>query len=328
VFASPHCLVDFGSGAAIATLDGMKLLAREGFSCEAFCGSKTDAHEEILLEESLSRQGMPYEARRATIGDMEARLIFARQESVPVTLFQGMSTRAMGLERAESETFLKALQAFLDRQRPDVLVTYGSDPLTMEIIYRAKVRDIPVVFWLHNFSYHDTWPFRHVDYVLVPSETARQHYWEYLGMACRQLPNVADPRRVLAAKREPQYLTFVNPDPAKGVRVFARIAEELGRRRPDIPILVVEGRSTLRQPYVDDLTLRGLPNVRTMENTPDPRQFYSVSKLVLMPSLWRESSPLVAIEAMANGIPVLASDRGGLPETVGEGGFLFAIPAR
>ena len=35
---------------------------------------------------------------------------------------------------------------------------------------------------------------------------------------------------------------FVNPQPTKGLFVFARIAEQLQRRRPDIPILVVESR--------------------------------------------------------------------------------------
>jgi glycosyltransferase involved in cell wall biosynthesis len=47
-----------------------------------------------------------------------------------------------------------------------------------------------------------------------------------------------------------------------------------------------------------------------------------------MPSLWRESLGRVAIEAMANGIPVLASDRGALPETLGDAGFVFSIPDR
>ena len=37
---------------------------------------------------------------------------------------------------------------------------------------------------------------------------------------------------------------------------------------------------------------------------------------------------MVAMEAMLNGIPVLASRRGGLPEVVGDGGFLFDIPDR
>ena len=49
---------------------------------------------------------------------------------------------------------------------------------------------------------------------------------------------------------------------------------------------------------------------------------------MLMPSLWRESLGRVPIEAMANGIPVLASDRGALPETLGDAGFVFTIPDR
>src|ERR1017187_8611958 len=65
-----------------------------------------------------------------------------------------------------------------------------------------------------------------------------------------------------------------------------------------------------------------------MANTPDPRDFYGVSRVVLMPSLWRESLGRVPIEAMANGIPVLASDRGALPATLGDAGFVFTIPER
>ena len=47
-----------------------------------------------------------------------------------------------------------------------------------------------------------------------------------------------------------------------------------------------------------------------------------------MRSLWRESLGRVPIEAMANGIPVLASDRGAIPETLGDAGFVFTIPDR
>ena len=48
--------------------------------------------------------------------------------------------------------------------------------------------------------------------------------------------------------------------------------------------------------------------------------------MLLAPSLWNESFGLVAAEAMLNGIPVLASNRGALPEIVGDAGFLFPIP--
>ena len=44
-----------------------------------------------------------------------------------------------------------------------------------------------------------------------------------------------------------------------------------------------------------------------------------------MPSLWLESFGLVAAEAMLNGIPVLASNRGGLPETIGTTALTLAL---
>jgi glycosyltransferase involved in cell wall biosynthesis len=68
--------------------------------------------------------------------------------------------------------------------------------------------------------------------------------------------------------------------------------------------------------------------MNAMANTPDPRDFYRVSRVVLMPSLWRESFGRVAAEALLNGIPVLASRRGALPEVLREAGFLFDIPER
>jgi glycosyltransferase involved in cell wall biosynthesis len=65
-----------------------------------------------------------------------------------------------------------------------------------------------------------------------------------------------------------------------------------------------------------------------MTNTPDPRDFYRAAKLMLVPSLCQETLARVPIEAMLNGIPVLASRRGALSETVGENGYVFDVPAR
>ena len=65
-----------------------------------------------------------------------------------------------------------------------------------------------------------------------------------------------------------------------------------------------------------------------MAQTPDPRDFWRVARVCLMPSLWLESQGLVAVEAMINGVPVIASDRGALPETLGGAGVLLPLPAR
>jgi hypothetical protein len=67
-FASPHCLIDFTSGAAIATLQALRFLSSLGFQCQAFCGSQLDAPEEALFEELLANQKSPYETRNALVG--------------------------------------------------------------------------------------------------------------------------------------------------------------------------------------------------------------------------------------------------------------------
>jgi glycosyltransferase involved in cell wall biosynthesis len=49
---------------------------------------------------------------------------------------------------------------------------------------------------------------------------------------------------------------------------------------------------------------------------------YAETKIVLVPSRWAEAWGRVVSEAQVSGIPALASDRGGLPESVGSGGIL------
>ena len=52
------------------------------------------------------------------------------------------------------------------------------------------------------------------------------------------------------------------------------------------------------------------------------RKVYGECRILLAPSLWEEAYGRVATEAQLSGIPVVASDRGGLPEAVGPGGIL------
>jgi glycosyltransferase involved in cell wall biosynthesis len=51
-------------------------------------------------------------------------------------------------------------------------------------------------------------------------------------------------------------------------------------------------------------------------------QLYAGARLVVIPSL-DEGFGFTALEAMSAGIPVLASDRGSLPEVVGDAGILI-----
>ena len=47
------------------------------------------------------------------------------------------------------------------------------------------------------------------------------------------------------------------------------------------------------------------------------------TSIIVIPSIWREPFGLVAAEAMSNGIAIIASDIGGIPEIVKENGILI-----
>lgn len=57
----------------------------------------------------------------------------------------------------------------------------------------------------------------------------------------------------------------------------------------------------------------------------DMRAIYAETDILVLPSLWDENQPVSIMEAMASRIPVVASNKGGIPELIEDGitGFLF-----
>ena len=116
-----------------------------------------------------------------------------------------------------------------------------------------------------------------------------------------------------------KYALFINPVQVKGVD----IAFDLAASRPDIPFLFVEGW-TLEDDYFNDLSekARRPGNVTLRRRTTNVKELYREARVLLAPSIWEEAWGRVVTEAQINGIPVLASSLGGLPESVGPGGIL------
>ncbi len=301
----------------------MQGLARFGFGVEVLCGTLIDAGAEGDPADVLTARGIPFEVGSG--GPPHLRLAV---EGVPVTIHRRPVRRYQEPEPTERDEFLGLLDAACDRSRPDVLITYGGDDLERSIVARCHRRGMATVFLLHNFGYRHFHPFAEIDAVLVASQFSARFHREALGLRCIPLPYLVDQGRAVAPQRVPRYVTFVNPAIEKGAYAFARIADELGRVRPDIPLLVVEGRGTAQTLAACGIDPHSRGNVTILPHTPDPREFWGLTGLCLLPSLWWENQPLVAIEAMMNGIPVIGSDRGGIPETLGEAGVLLPLPAR
>ena len=98
--------------------------------------------------------------------------------------------------------------------------------------------------------------------------------------------------------------------------------------RPPRALLVGDGpeRSRLLR-YADELGLGGRVEIRSVPHAEMPSVFAAASCVVLgsLPTpLWEEQFGMVLAEAMAAGVPVLASSSGAIPEVLGPGGQLFA----
>ncbi len=254
--------------------------------------------------------------------------LVASIEHVPVKTLNRPLRRNTPTDLDEAGEFLSLFDVVFDRFNPDVVMTYGGDPLTLEILSRARRRGATTVFTLHNLNYSTAAHFADVDAILVPSRFSADYYRRFLGINCVALASLVNPSRVRTELFQPIYLTFINPSFEKGVYVFVRLTDELARCRPDIPLLVVESRGAEAHLVDCGIDLRPHGNVFLMAQTPDPRDFWSVTRVCLMPSLCMESQGLVAVEAMVNGIPVVASDRGALPETLGGSGVVLPLPDR
>jgi hypothetical protein len=115
-------------------------------------------------------------------------------------------------------------------------------------------------------------------------------------------------------------VTMINPHPVKGLDTLLEIA----RQRPGIQFLLQESWKLDANARANlDARLAELPNVSFAERVSDMRSVYRQTRLLLAPSRWEEGFGMVALEAASCGIPTIASQRGGLPESVGDGGVLI-----
>ena len=235
----------------------------------------------------------------------------------------------------EATSFLNEYTQILRTFKPDLVIGYGCDPLCRSMWMEARLFGIPTVYVVCNGNHHH-YRFPLHDLVITDSESTARLYKDADGLTVHPVGNFINPNLVVAKNRNPQTVTFINPAFAKGVAVAARLILMANKERPDIPFMVVE----TRQKFADALRALKKPggetgsafsnqtfrNIAIRESTFNVSEIYATTKVLLAPSLWYESWGRVATEATMNGIPVLGSKSGGLPEAIGEGGVTLDAP--
>lgn len=321
LFFSPHTLLDSSSGAALCVATMLSELAKLGHSCAAVTGSVTDAENQLF-------------ARVMEMPVVATYRIDGNDEPLPVRQvnLDGVSHSILGSGVAPQK--LTAMhdvvlrRFFLDaftRLKPDVLLTYGGFTSNYHAGQYAMSKGCASVLYAASDSYlhGDTYQFDHVNMIHTVSDALLEKL-----NAVTPLPKVATQTfvkraDVVCAQRTPEYITFVNPIPPKGLKIAAALVRECQRRGRPYKFLFIEGRA------MRDAILRvcpelvGCANLHFGNNTSDVRKIYERTAACLYPSLWFEPAGRVPIEANANGIPVLACNSGGIAQMLDGAGFLF-----
>ena len=297
------------SGAAQATLHLAIFLAREGWEVRCISTSATEGDTPAALPSGrFHEHGVGF-----TILPVEPSLKHSWQ-------------RVIGDEY--DEVYRKTLEEFL----PDRLLTFGDEPADLRRIGWARDAGAKVIFALHNQHYLRRMP-DGVDLFLCPSPFLKDCYRDSWGpeapLAAVRTPIVRD--RVVAENPDPIFVTFFNPQPAKGLSIMLTLADEICRNHPHIPLRIVAGRASigdfLRAASDAGIDLGSFENIYLTESISDIREIWRHTRVLLMPSLWNEPAGRLPVEAMMNGAIPLVSDRGGLPFQIGNAGKVIPVPA-
>lgn len=263
------------------------LMAQLG--ANGFFGLRSRLHRRLSGSNFSSDRGLGYPVFRGWNLDEHLSEIIARfkPDGLIVTM---LGSQSLPLATAAASTGLPTLAYVNDA---------GLKGHTIEFTQRARVKFV------------------------ANSHFTRKFLSEEFGIDAAVVPPIVMPESY-RTDTDRSHVTFVNPHPLKGGDIAVSAAAHL----PDIPFLFVESwplDREIKSKYREILSV--CRNVTWLPPTSDMRRIYAQTKFVIMPSRLEETWGRVATEAQVSAIPVIASQVGGLPESVGPGGVLLPLSA-
>lgn len=290
-----------------------------GYMPQRVGGSETSSHELIL---ALQERGH----RCAVLAHLQGNGWLALRNRVVMKLARrplvADSLPGYRVQRAWYPD--RHVQTAVARERPDVVLVQAGAPIAMAKAFQAT--GVSTVVYLRDVEFAemggDPAELTGVSYIANSRFVAGRFRAAFGPEPAVIRPLFRAARYV--TPRDPKEVTFINPHPVKGVDLAFAVAALC----PEIPFRFVEGwPMNAAEQVALEKRAAACPNIRLQPRTQDMRRIYATSKLLLAPSQWEEAWGRVATEAHFSGIPVLGSDRGGLPEAVGPGGRVLAHDA-
>ena len=319
LWMSPYSLHDISSGASIHCKTVLECLAKRGFevwSCSSFIfDSPAGASVFNNLKDKI---------------DSSKKSVFEIDDAGIHYIYTRSSSNFEQEQNLNDQELLFKVYCSV----PDFVMGFGTGMISMTSFAEAQRRGIVTIYPVLNGN-HGNYAFPNTDLILTDSHASANLYFRRDQIRMIPTGQLFDPLYCISNKRKPKYITFINPSFEKGLSIFAKLAQYCQKAHPDLRFLVVNSHGNFAEniQYLhtkgnkDDHPLKpqDFDNVDMTPATNNMKPIYTVSKVIVTPSLWWESWGRVASEAVLNNIPVLGSTSGGLKEaTFGAGIHLDA----
>ena len=267
----------------------------------------------------------------------------------------GLRTARWHLKDAWNRDAGRRLAAIFDEATPDLLHTHLLDGMSASVWRAAKRRGLPVIHTAHDYHLlcprafllsrswrvctHPTmvcqayrgwhlYTSRDVDMFVSPSKFLLDLHVD-AGLRSRQTAVVANGVPLPTVKRSPRngprnrFLMLSRLTVEKGVRV---VLEAISRLSPELDVSIAFAGGGPLEDEVSAAAERD-PRIRKLGFVKNEAKHEALAWAdhLILPSLWYENAPTVIVEAAVNGLTLIGSRIGGIPEFVQEGktGLLF-----
>ncbi|MBU0980246.1 MAG: glycosyltransferase family 4 protein [Nanoarchaeota archaeon] len=310
---------------------------------------------EVGLDEMLAELSKKHEVHAVWVGKEKKKDTPYHQHPQPYsTVWKNVPlfNRTLARHFYANSRWTKVLQRYIDRYKPELMLTQLQFmPASILAAMQNGMKSVsfiqnwehfcPYLFMNHDpeeclkdcykhvpLSYKMQWPyvkkiqrmharaFKNTDVVFGDSQYCCDVLKMFYGVKGYPFHPVVHLDKFKIEQNTKEYVTFINPILTKGITTVL----ELVRKMPDTKFLVVGGGNVTAKPWIEKV--RKEPNVKYIPWEDDIRKVYSKTRLLIVPSTWPEPCGRIVLEAGINGIPTIASARGGLPEAVGKGGIL------
>lgn len=305
--------------------------------------AEEDQYYQRLLEAGVPVSWLASNLAHTSMG-AGRRVAYKLFETLP-GLKQFIRRRAQRVATLMATRYYRPCREFLEKQNPDIVHVMTPDPNAMMIIRASHDSGIPVIYQELGIPYHppdfEAYYRQFTSVVPLCSEIVAlsprliEHCREklpapralsVLPIMCDEFVNGND-----ASRRENGQITFgfaARIEELKGPMVLMNAFSVAHEQCPNI-YLNIAGDGSLRQQIAaraKTLSVAGQYRYQGVYTHPKERHAFMQSVDVFVMPSFTEGTPNSIVEAMAQGIPIIASDVGGIPDMIGDEAGLL-VPA-